>query len=552
MKRVLVFTATFNESDNISELIREVQECLPGAHMLIVDDNSPDGTGRIVAEIARSNPTVFLESRPRKSGLGSAHVLALKRAIAGNYDYLITMDADFSHHPKYLPQLVALLDAGNEFVIGSRYTAGGRCDYGFMRQLLSRSANTMAVLLLGIPLKESTTSYRGFNIELLKRLDLDAIRSTGYAFFVECVYRVTCATKKLAEFPIHFEDRRAGSSKISKIEIFRGVVALLRLAWERVTSLFRTQSKVPKATLPTNPCALCGSLDNTIIFRSTSVTGQDGAAYQCTNTEHASHGQIARCLGCGLIQTNPQLAPEFIEGLYADVRDEIYLKNIPARKRTFRYNLDRIRSHLPTRGKLLDVGAYCGVFLEVAKEDTALDVFGVEPSRWATEYCQTQRALKVSQGTLRTLPKEFYELDVITSWDVLEHVTDPMEELREVNRRLRIGGVYAFSTLNVENWFPKLAGERWPWYMDMHLYYFTNGILKFMLERAGFEVLAVQPYCHIITGDYLLRKLSSLGVPFVSRLEGKVAWLTKLFVPFRFGDIQLFVARKVLPVDERP
>jgi 2-polyprenyl-3-methyl-5-hydroxy-6-metoxy-1,4-benzoquinol methylase len=172
-------------------------------------------------------------------------------------------------------------------------------------------------------------------------------------------------------------------------------------------------------------------------------------------------------------------------------------------------------------------------------------VAGVEPSRWASAYCQA-KGLDVKCGTLRDLPALENEFDILTSWDVLEHVSDPMQELAETNNRLKLGGIFAFSTLHMDNWFPKLAGERWPWYMDMHLYYFTNSILKYMLEQSGFEVIAQKPYCHIITGEYLVRKLSSMGLPLTwihgSRLE---KLLKKFYIPFRFGDIQVTIARKV-------
>ena len=554
MAKILIFTATYNESDNITSLIKDINSYAPGADILVVDDASPDGTGQILDDLTQEFPQLQVAHRPRKAGLGSAHMLAMKRAIEGGYDFLVTMDADFSHHPKYLPEIIEKLTAGTDFVIGSRYVTGGKSDYGFLRQLLSRGANTFAITLLGLPLKETTTAYRGFRTSLLKKLDLDSIRSTGYSFFVEFVYQITRSGSQSAEIPIHFEDRRAGSSKISKIEILKGVFAVIRLFADRVLrslGLKKDGTSQENCKQPTRPCPVCEFEENTVMFYSTSSTGKDGAEYQCTNTYHASHGQIVRCLGCGLIYTNPQLPAEDIEALYADVEDAVYLDNIRARIKTFEYNLSRIKSVLPSQGKLLDVGSYCGIFLKVAENKTEYTVAGVEPSRWAVEYC-TRQGLSAFCGTLKDLPTSERNFDIITSWDVLEHVCDPMAELAEVNQRLRVGGVYAFSTLHVDNWFPKLVGERWPWYMDMHLYYFTNSILKHMLERNGFELIRVQPYCHIITGEYFLRKMDSLGVPFASALRNTLLGrkLKDIYIPFRFGDIQLFVARKVRAVSD--
>ena len=157
MPRILVFTATFDEVDNIEQLVQEIFQYLPGQEILVIDDSSPDGTGDLLDRLSADNPNIHVIHRPSKLGLGTAHLLAMKYAIHGGFDYLITMDADFSHHPKYLPTMVKLLEE-NDFVIGSRYAPGGRCDYGVVRVLVSRTANTLARVFLGIPTHEATTN----------------------------------------------------------------------------------------------------------------------------------------------------------------------------------------------------------------------------------------------------------------------------------------------------------------------------------------------------------------------------------------------------------
>ena len=229
--RVLVFTATYDEAGNISPLIEDVFRQLPSCDMLVVDDNSPDGTGDILDALAHRYPRLSVVHRPRKSGLGSAHRLAVQHALAGGYDALITMDADFSHHPRYLPTMVEQLEE-SDFVTGSRYAPGGSCSYGLARRALSRTANVLTRGLLRIPLHETTTSYRAFRRSLLSLLDVDSIRSDGYSYMVESIFRVSRATRSMSEFPIAFVDRRAGQSKISKFEIWKGFTTLMRL-WLR-------------------------------------------------------------------------------------------------------------------------------------------------------------------------------------------------------------------------------------------------------------------------------------------------------------------------------
>ena len=245
MNNTLIFTATYNEAGNIGSLIREIFEHVPEADVLVIDDASPDGTGEILRNIAAVEPRLHVIHRRGKLGLGSAHVTAMRYALENGYQQLVTMDADFSHHPRYLPQLLCLL-TDNDFVIGSRYIQGGSLDYGPLRTALSKTANWLVRHLLGIEVHETTTSYRGFQRGLLEKLPLDGIRSNGYSFFVESIFRVTEITGKLTEFPIKFEERRAGVSKISKKEIYMAIITLGRLALEnarRKLSLSKLHSR---------------------------------------------------------------------------------------------------------------------------------------------------------------------------------------------------------------------------------------------------------------------------------------------------------------------
>lgn len=549
--RLLIFTATFNEADNVEALVEEIWDTVPNAEILVVDDNSTDGTGGILETLkAESKGKLHVIHRPRKLGLGTAHKLAFKFAAANNYDALITMDADFSHHPRYIPTIVKLLSEGSEFVIGSRYVDGGSCDYTGIRLLISRTANILARNLLGIKLNEATTSFRGFSKELLSKLEIDTVKSNGYSFFIESVYRVGRATNSVVEFPIHFEDRRFGTTKISKSEVRKGVFTLVRLAVQRLRAEKSNSNPIEGATakgihLVCNNCRCPYDVE----VYPASVEQHESVQYNCTSFHHSSHGRVVRCLGCNLVYTNPQLPQEEIEKLYSDVQDDTYLENIEARYSTFRYNLDKLKPYLKPGAKLLDLGAYCGAFLKIAKEE-GFDVSGVEPSRWASSYARESVGVAVTTGTLKELPvDDLYE--VITSWDVLEHFSDPVAEIKEVREKLIPGGIFAFSTLNTSNWFPRLLGERWPWYMDMHLYYFSEQVLKDMLERNGFELINVRSYCHIITADYFVEKLESLGIPFMGFIKrSKLApFLRRFQIPFRFGDIQMFVCKKV-PLQE--
>jgi dolichol-phosphate mannosyltransferase len=230
--KILIFTATYNEAGNIQKLVDGIFSFVKEADILVIDDSSPDGTGKILDDMAAKDNRIKVIHRAGKLGLGSAHIHAMRFAIENQYDVLVTMDADFSHHPKYIPEMLALAE-NHDFVIGSRYIKGGGLGYGPIRTALSLTANTLARFLLSIKLKECTTSFRAFKRDLLIKILNQNVSSTGYSFFFEIVYIVTRQTKNVTEFPIYFADRVEGVSKISKQEIWKGISTLFKLFFQR-------------------------------------------------------------------------------------------------------------------------------------------------------------------------------------------------------------------------------------------------------------------------------------------------------------------------------
>lgn len=235
MPRILVFTATYNEFQNIALLVEGIWKGIPEADILVVDDNSPDGTGLILDGLAKVNAKLQVIHRPGKLGLGSAHYMAMLYAINNQYDVLVTMDADLSHDPADIPRLIAKL-GGVHFVIGSRYAPGGSCDYAGYRRYLSVIGNLVARTLTGIPLHEFTTSFRVFDINALSKMKFDWIGNFGYSFFLETVFRLNQAGLIVREEPVHFYNRHAGESKIPKLEILRAIRKVIFLGLSRFIS----------------------------------------------------------------------------------------------------------------------------------------------------------------------------------------------------------------------------------------------------------------------------------------------------------------------------
>ncbi len=236
-KQTLVIIPTYNEAENIRQLIRAVLAQPVNARVLVVDDGSPDGTAAIVERMATKAPgRIGVLKREGKLGLGTAYLAGFRHAIAEGAELAITMDADLSHHPKHLEEMVHMATVA-DLVIGSRYIAGGRIDgdWGLHRHALSWMANTLARKVLGLSARDTTSGYRCYRTDLLKRLDLDEVRSHGYSCLMELLTRAQDAGARIREVPIVFVDRRAGQSKISHREIGKALATLWRLKWRRRT-----------------------------------------------------------------------------------------------------------------------------------------------------------------------------------------------------------------------------------------------------------------------------------------------------------------------------
>ncbi len=229
MNPALVCIPTYNERENIGPITEAVLKADPRVDILIVDDNSPDGTGKIADELAAREPRIRVLHREKKEGLGRAYLHAFRTALGMGYQYILEMDADFSHDPRYLPTFLDAAEAGADLVLGSRYvTGGGTVNWGIGRQVISRGGSLYARSILGVGINDLTGGFKCFNRRVLETLDLDAVQSTGYAFQIELTYRTLKKGFTVREVPIVFEDRRVGHSKMSK-KIF---LEALTMVWK--------------------------------------------------------------------------------------------------------------------------------------------------------------------------------------------------------------------------------------------------------------------------------------------------------------------------------
>ncbi len=235
----VVIVPTYNERDNIDILLDELIALPVDLSVINVDDHSPDGTGEASDVWAARYPDrVFVVHRAGKLGLGTAYIAGFKRAFELGFDRIMTMDADFSHHPCYIP---SMLDLSREYdlVIGSRYVpGGGTLNCTAKRKALSRVANTIAKVMLGLQAKDCTAGFRCYRREVLQAIDVDSILSNGYSFLIEMIFYVQRCGYSVGEVPIIFEDRRRGASKISQTEVYRALQTVQRLSMQRFREKF--------------------------------------------------------------------------------------------------------------------------------------------------------------------------------------------------------------------------------------------------------------------------------------------------------------------------
>lgn len=298
-------------------------------------------------------------------------------------------------------------------------------------------------------------------------------------------------------------------------------------------------------------CHACGGHDFRVIVEGQFALHEDhgsGArsdAYACTNRGHGRFSRVVACTACDLRTLHPMPSMSEIHAAYDNVEDREYLSIEPPRRVAFSRILERVHARRKPPGRLLDVGCYTGLFPLIAAE-RGWDAWGVEPSRWASDIASTRLPGHIHHGMLDTAPFAPVSFDVITSWDVIEHVTDPKGEIERMARLLKPGGWLFLSTMHSTAPIVRLLGARWPWYMAMHLFYFTPQTLGRLLEQAGFACDPPERYPHYTSVQYVTWKLeSSLGP--VARAAGSLARGLRLqdqMIKVDLGDFFLLAAHK--------
>ena len=309
-----------------------------------------------------------------------------------------------------------------------------------------------------------------------------------------------------------------------------------------------TDSAEGGAPTTSTTCCLCGADDTTEIIPSTldRVRRGNWNAYACTSSGYGRHGPIVRCGCCGLVYANPRPKNDEVLTIYEAVSDPLYVEERAGRVLTFEHHLQPMEEFTgPAKGRrLLDVGAYTGVFVDIATQH-GWDAWGIEPSRWAVEQARRE-GLPMMEGTLETSILQDDDFDVVTMWDVIEHVANPVETIRAAWRVLRPGGYLVVHTMDLASPFAQLMGKRWPWFMEMHLFYFTRATMRQILSQANFEIVWMGAQGRYLQAGYLASRVTALSRVFGRPLEWFMTVLKLRKIPLRvnLGDLFTTYARK--------
>jgi 2-polyprenyl-3-methyl-5-hydroxy-6-metoxy-1,4-benzoquinol methylase len=295
-------------------------------------------------------------------------------------------------------------------------------------------------------------------------------------------------------------------------------------------------------------CNLCGEDDWFVRWQATdrSEDRPHVSAFRCTYAGYGSHAQIVECRACGYVYANPRWEDGDLLEAYSAVEDDRYVLERTGRERTFSKHLKKLEKYTgPGNGRdLLDVGAYIGVFVEVARAN-GWNAIGVEPSRWAVNIAAS-RQIPIIEGTLKAAELEGEQFDVITLWDVIEHLDDPSSELNHIYSMLKPGGILVVHTMDIESLAARVMGSRWPWLMDMHIHYFGRSTLSKMLVQIGFEIDWIGAQSRYLSLGYIASRIAGM-----SRPAGRtMSWLIATFgasevtIPVNFGDLMTAIVSK--------
>ena len=484
--KTIILLPTYNEAANIGVIIPQIFNELPDVQVMVVDDNSPDGTAEVVKTMQAAYSNLHLHKRAGKEGLGKAYLDAFQKVLADqSIEAVWTMDADLSHNPKYLPQMLAAM-TDHDFVIGSRYVAGGSVvGWEKWRQFLSWGGNHYCRLVTRLPIRDCTTGYGCIRTSTLRQIDFSDFDASGYAFLMYLKYKIWQLNARIIEIPICFTNRVSGESKISTSIIHEGIL----LPWKLIK---KQGSKKSLAA-----CVVCQK--NTGIW------------WFVKNTH-----DIYKCSKCALVFVSPipeTAAKVYSENYFCGASDGFGYINYDEDKQAdlsaFEEYINKIEKAKPGRGTLLDIGAATGAFVATAKKRGWV-ASGLEISEYAAAAGRA-KGLDIKTGTVDSAEFSQQTFDIITLWDVFEHFPDPRAALVKIYSWLKPNGLLVLNLPDAGSVYARTMGKHWQLIIPPeHLHLFNVHNLAKLLQEYGFTVLATDKIGKKFKPAYILQILYTM------------------------------------------
>jgi 2-polyprenyl-3-methyl-5-hydroxy-6-metoxy-1,4-benzoquinol methylase len=520
--------------------------------VILVDDASPDNTVRLARDLG-----IRVYVHPENRGYGGNQKTCYTEALKEGADIVVLLHPDYQYDPKAVPLLIAPILAGDaDMTFGSRFAGLGDPLRGGMpayRYLGNRLTTTLQNLMLGSRFTDLHSGMRAYTRACLRSLPFLRY-SDDFAFDTQLLVDAVTAGQRVVEVPIPTRYTKESSS----ISVGRslGYVAQSLAYTARQTAARGRRGRRWPVTYPgrrrgrplgispavERACVLCGGHDQTLVYPANVTGAVPVEEFTCTTDALAQHDDIVQCRRCGLVSSRPTMSGDEILDSYVRVIDDAYLAEEAARRELFGWIADAMSGYA-VRGKgLLEIGSNVGLFLDVARE-RGWAVRGIEPSKWAVSLGRDRFSVDLVAGTIEEISEPPHSADAIVMLDVLEHLVDPLDALRKLRPVLDDEGLLVVSTVNLSGLHARLRGDRWPWFIRSHLYYFSPETLHAMLSLAGFRMIEWVIVPRSFHLSYLAYRAG--GTPGVAgRTIGALSRVANPRVPVGWlGDIALVVAR---------
>jgi dolichol-phosphate mannosyltransferase len=527
----LIIIPTYNEKENIEEIIKKINQIVDPdkADILVVDDNSPDETFRVVERLMKDYKNIFLKKRSGKLGLASAYLEVINHYThtdKGKYEIIITMDADLSHDPKHIKQMLHELESNDfDVVVGSRYIRGGGVkDFPLKRFLLSFLGNFYVRNILRTKIKDMASGFMALKTSSISIFDFKKFKAQGFAFLSELKYVFNFYNLKIKEIPIIFTNRERGASKISNNIIFEGLI----MPW---ILFFKDKSNYLKSG-----CVSCG-----------------GSLKFYVRKKNAYNLFI--CNKCGLIQVMPQISSDVLERYYDQeyfLKENLsktekfsypdYSKSISFKESLYRDILREIKQLGNSVKSILDIGAAYGDFVSMVS-DSEYSCSGIDISKYAV-FQAKERGRSVTNDSTDELLGKNKRYDLVTMLDLFEHLNDPVQFLDKLKEILNDKGYILMVTPDTKSLSARILGKNW--YLinpPQHLFYWSNGNIKEFLSNRGFDIVKIKPLRKRFSLSYWFYLFSIwTGLKFLRKIN--FSFLNVIIFPWLFKDNILVIARK--------